>query len=95
LEKPSDISAGASILLLGLDKAIRCITNEMQTLAEWRRLLIPASTDIVIDTQGAIITNCTLDIFGKDLHVLSRLMLNSAGNIGYDLEDEHMLIDTF
>jgi len=95
LEEPLDISTGASTLLLGLDKPIRFITNEMQTSVECRSLLIPAGTDVVIDTQNAIIANCTLDPLGKDLHVLSRLMLNSAGNTGYDLKNEQMLMDTF
>jgi len=95
LEEPLDISTGASTLLLGLDKPIRFITGDMQTSIECRSLLIPAGTDVVIDTQGAIIANCTLDPLGKDLHVLSRLMLNRAGNTGYDLKNEQMLIDTF
>jgi len=95
LEEPLDISTGASTLLLGLDKPVRFITNEMHTSIECRSLLIPAGTDVVIDTQGAIIANCTLEPLGKDLHVLSRLMLNSAGNIGYDLKSEQMLTDTF
>ena len=95
LEEPLDISTGASTLLLGLDKPIRFITGDMQTSIECRSLLIPAGTDVVIDTQGAIIANCTLDPLGKDLHVLSRLMLNRAGDTGYDLKNEQMLIATF
>jgi AraC-like DNA-binding protein len=95
LEEPLNISTGASTLLLGLDNPIRFITNEMQTSIECRSLLISAGTDVVIDTQGAIIANCTLEPLGRDLHVLSRLIHNSAGGIGYDLKNEQMLIDTF
>jgi len=95
LEEPLDISTGASTLLLGLDKPIRFKTNEMQASIECRSLLIPAGTDIIIDTQGAIIANCTLEPLGKDLHVLSRFILNRAGNTGYNLKNEEMLIDTF
>lgn len=94
LDKPLDISTGASTLMLGLDKPIRYITNGMQTSIECRSLLIPAGTDIVIDTQGAIIANCTLDPLGKDLHALSRLALNHSGDTGYDLKNEQMIIDT-
>jgi len=95
LEEPLDISTGASTLLLGLDKPIRFKTNKMQTSIECRSLLIPAGTDVIIDTQGAIIANCTLDPLGKDLHVLSRLMLNHADNSGYNLKNEQLLINTF
>jgi len=95
VEEPLDISTGASTLLLGLDKPIRFKTNQMPSSIECRSLLIPAGTDVIIDTQDAIIANCTLDPLGKDLHVLSRLMLNRADNSGYNLKNEQVLIDTF
>jgi AraC-like DNA-binding protein len=95
LAEPLDISTGASTLLLGLEKDIRFKTNKMQSSIGCRSVLIPAGTDVIIDTQGAIIANCTLDPLGKDFHALMGLMLNCADNTHYALKNEQALIDTF
>jgi len=95
LEEPIDISTGAATLMIGLDKPVRFMTNEMQAPIECRSLLMPAGTSVIIDTQGAIIANCTLDAMGKDLHRLSKLMLKHVDNVSYHLNNEQTHIETF
>lgn len=95
LDAPIDVSTGAPSLMLGLDKPIRYTTSEMQASIECRSLIIPAGTDVVIDTQGAIIASCILEPLGKDFHVLSKLTCNQASNTGYNLKNEQVLIDAF
>jgi len=95
LEDPLDISTGASTLLLGLDKPIRFMTSEMQAPLECHSLLMPAGTSVIIDTQGSMIANCTLDPLGEDLHALEKFMQLKVGKVSYHLENEQMHISKF
>ena len=88
LSEPIDVSTGASTLMLGLDKPIRYITQDMQTSMECRSLLIPAGSSVVVDTQGAFFFNCTLDPMGTDFFSLSKLMTKKMGTTYYQLQDE-------
>ena len=94
LFEPIDVSTGASTLMLGLDKPIRYITQDMKSSMECRSLLIPAGTSVVVDTQGAFFFNCTLDPMGTDFFSLSKLMMKKQGTIFYNLQDEKHHINT-
>jgi AraC-like DNA-binding protein len=94
LEEPLDISTGAALLMFALDKPIRFKTRDMSTAVECRSLLLPAGTSVMIDTQGTMTANCTLDPFGEDLSLLKGLTTNSISNAFYQLKNEREYIET-
>ena len=92
---PLNISTGASTIMFALDKPIQFKTSNMVKAIKCRSLLLPAGTEVAIDTQGGRIANCTLDPLGKDLTTLSKLMNKQSDKSYYQLKNENVQIEKF
>ncbi|KZZ58685.1 hypothetical protein A3762_17670 [Oleiphilus sp. HI0125] len=95
LTDPLDISTGSGTLMFGLHKPIRFITSETTQPIECRTLLLLAGMPVIIDTQGELFANCSLDPLGKDYRLLSSLMNANEGTAFYDAESEDTYINRF
>lgn len=94
-----DVSTGTSSLMIGLDKPIRFSIKQGGDSVECRSLLIPAGTNVHIDTQSAFVFNYTLGPIGEELALIAKLMTKSMierdENVFYQLVDEEQYINQF
>lgn len=69
-------ATAASTLMLSIDKTLAIIDKKNNRRYESRSFLIPAGSQVTIDTNDSVIAMCFLDVLGVDLATLKQRMDN-------------------
>jgi len=90
---PLSVSTGAAALILALEKPMHFMTLGKSEPVACRSLIVPPGANVVINTNGGHIANCTLDPIGRDMHSLTSLAQYRSGQMYYQLQNETSCIE--
>jgi AraC-like DNA-binding protein len=91
--EPLQLSQAAAMLLLSLDEPLRLDSHGATLQA--RSILLPAGLELTVDSRGARVAICYLDVFGEDFALLAPRMAVQEAGLLHGLDEEAQWIAAF